>query len=463
MKLLFKETSFLDKRCYEEFALSEDILMEHAADGMADYVCAKFQKKSSVLVVCGAGNNGADGIALARLLHKEYDVKIYLAFGVKSEMAKLQLQRAQLVGVEFVEELIEADIVVDALFGSGLSRSFDEKTESVIEKLNAFKAFKIACDLPSGLKDEGSCERVTFKADVTLSMGALKLNAFLDEAKDYVGELRVLDLGITRSVYELPSKYKLLEEGDLVLPHRDRQDSHKGSFGHLAVLCGEKVGAAVIASEAALHFGAGLVTLVSNENVQIPYEIMLSHSLPSNTTAIALGMGLGVEFSNEELEKILSNNLPLVLDADIFYHEMILELLKRKNIVITPHPKEFVELLRVTKIATINISELQANRFKYVEMFTEIFKDTTLLLKGANVIIASEGEVFVNPLGSSRLAKGGSGDVLSGLIASLLAQGYDAKSATINASLAHTLALKHSMKNSYAYTPSDIIEGVCKL
>jgi len=228
-------------------------------------------------------------------------------------------------------------------------------------------------------------------------------------------------------------------------------------------VCGEKLGAGVIASDAALHFGAGLVTLIANENLQIPYELMLSHTLPSNATAIALGMGLGVEFSNAELEKLLDNSLPLLLDADIFYHSMIEELLKREDVVITPHPKEFVQLLKVCDIADIDIAELQSYRFKYVELFMKKYPNITLLLKGANVIIASESEMFINSLGDARLAKGGSGDVLSGLIASLLAQGKSCKSAAINASLAHSLALQKSEKNSYACTPSDIIKGVTTL
>jgi len=463
MQNLYLEVNALDKRCYENFSLTEDILMEHAAEGMAQFIRKNFAQKSSVFILCGAGNNGADGITLARLLHGEFDVKVMLPYGAKSAMAQLQKKRADLLDVKFIERIEDADIIVDALFGSGLSRDFDSKTTQLIDALNKCSGYKIACDMPSGIKVEGACEKNTFKADTTITMGALKRNMFLDEAKDFTGAIVVADLGITRTLYEIPSNYKLLEKSDLNLPHRTQQDTHKGSFGHLSVICGEKQGAAIIASEAALHFGAGLVTLVSHENVQTPYEIMQAHTLPSNTTTIALGMGLGSEYSTDELKNILNNSLPLVLDADIFYHPLFTTLLERKNVVLTPHPKEFIHVLKVTNIADIDISELQACRFKYVELFHKAYPDITLLLKGANVIIASKGNYFINTFGDSRLAKGGSGDVLAGLIAALLAQGYSTQDAAINGSLAHTLWLEKYEKSSYALTPYDIIEGVSRL
>ena len=218
-----------------------------------------------------------------------------------------------------------------------------------------------------------------------------------------------------------------------------------------------------MAGSAALRFGAGLVTLISNNSEQIPYELMQSHLLPSTTTAIALGMGLGTEFSNEELLSLLENDLPLLLDADIFAHPLFLELLKRENVLITPHPKEFTVILKTCGLADIAVQTLQERRFEYVELFTKAYPHVTLVLKGANVIIAQNNHYYINPHGTNILAKGGSGDVLAGLIAALIAQGNALLYAAIQGSLAHTAAASAVEKNSYALTPHDLIEAVTTL
>lgn len=460
MQNIFKEVATLDKHCYESLHLSEDILMEHAADGMADFIRGNFPSEKTILITCGSGNNGADGIALARLLHKEYKILLHLFSTPSSPMAELQYKRAEALNIKIIQTLCECDIIVDALFGSGLSRPLDEKTSSHVKLLNEMQAIKIACDVPSGLHADGTCEEHTFKADFTLTMGALKRSLFSDFAKDKVGEINVLDLGLHRSLYETDSNTKLLNFIDMKLPYRAVQNSHKGSFGHLAVVSGEKLGASTLCAGAALRFGTALVTLLSNENPSIPTELMLSHQLPKNATALALGMGLGVEFSEEELSTFLEPALALLLDADIFYHPLITELLQRENIVLTPHPKEFTQLLHVSGIADITVEELQQNRFYYAELFAQKHPNSVLVLKGANVIIAQNEKIFVNPHGGNVLAKGGSGDVLAGLISSLLAQGYQPLDAAISGSLAHTkLALNFKGAN-FSLTPNDLINGI---
>ena len=463
MQYLFEEVASLDKRCYERFLLSEDILMEHAADGMADFIRAEFEPGSSVCIVCGPGNNGGDGIVLGRLLHENYNVMLLLPYGAKSPMCRLQLQRAEALGVPLIESLQPCDVLVDALFGSGFDRAFDAHAVELLHALNSLDAFKLACDLPSGLHGDGTLEPETFRADLTLTMGALKRCMFSDAAKEVVGDIGVVDLGVARELYETQSDWMLLETDDLMLPHRSADDSHKGTYGHLGVICGEKEGAAVIAGSAALRFGAGLVTMISNEQLQLPYELMQSHLLPPTTTAIAAGMGLGQEFSEHELEALLKEALPLVVDADLFSHPMLPALLQRKHLVLTPHPKEFTQLLRRCGIADIDVETLQKNRFGYVEAFAAAFPDCVLLLKGANVIIAAEGRFYVNPHGSNVLAKGGSGDVLAGLIGALLAQGYSPHDAAIHASLAHTAAAAAFEGNNYALTPLDLIEKIATL
>ncbi len=460
MQNIFEEVSSLDQHCYNELLLSEDILMEHAADGMVDFIKQNFPQSKTIFISCGSGNNGADGIALARLLHKDFDVKLHLFKTPTSPMAKLQYERIKRLNLPITDQIIECDIIIDALFGSGLSRTLEPETALHVSFLNQLSGLKIACDIPTGLHINGECEEDSFVADYTLTMGALKRSLFTDCAKDIVGIIKVLDLGVSRAIYETSSKTKLLDFEDMHLPFRRVQNSHKGSFGHLAIVSGEKLGASVLCASAALRFGTALVTLLSNENPIIPTELMLSHQLPNNATAIALGMGLGVEFSQNELHLFLDNDLPLLLDADIFYHPFITQLLKRENIVLTPHPKEFTQLLHVSGIADISVDELQNNRFKYAELFAQKYKNAILVLKGANVLIAKNDELFVNPHGTNVLAKGGSEDVLGGLIASLLAQGYTPLDAAITGSLAHTkLALGFKGAN-FSLTPNDLINGI---
>jgi hydroxyethylthiazole kinase-like uncharacterized protein yjeF len=438
-------------------------MMEHAAMSLAQTIRTRFSVGQSVLIVCGGGNNGADGLALARLLEGYYDVSVYLAHEPVTTLALLQLKRLETLGLKPVRVLKNSSVVVDALYGSGLNRPLDPKISTLIETLNSMEGTKVACDLPSGLRVDGTCDGAVFKADITITMGALKRGMFSDSAKEHVGEVIVADLGVHHDHYEIPSSWHLLEESDVRLPHRTKVSGHKGTYGHLAVICGEHTGAAILCASAALRFGTGLVSLISHENILIPYELMQSHNLPATTSALAIGMGLGSEFDDDELGRLINNDHPLVLDADIFAHPLFPNLLKRPNIVLTPHPKEFVTILSVTKLADIEVSQLQNDRFKYVELFCTHYPNVTLLLKGANVIIGRKEEFFINPHGSVILAKGGSGDVLCGLIGALLAQGYDPLKSAIQGSLAHTLAGSKVSKNNYALTPLDLIESVTTL
>lgn len=454
MQKLYDEVASLDRRCYDSFGLSEDILMEHAANGMAAFIKAKFDKNSSVVIVCGSGNNGADGIACARILHKDFQVKVLHIKEPKSEMAKLQKKRLDAIGVNECSSIEECDVLVDAIVGTGFSGEFNTDISSIIDQMNNSSAYKIACDVPSGYK---------FFADTTLTMGALKKDMYLDAHKEYVGDIKVIDLGVAREVYEGDSNWNLLDLEDLELPNRDKKDTHKGSFGHFACISGEKIGAGVLCAKAALRFGAGLVTIVGYNTTNIPHSIMSSELMPTNTTAIAIGMGLGESYSDRDLDAFLDNDYPLIVDADILHMDILTDILKRQNVVLTPHAKEFVSVLKLCKIADISIEELQKERFKYVQMFCEKYPDITLLLKGANVIIGQNDKFYVNPHGSSKLAKGGSGDVLSGLIGSLLAQGYEPIDAVKNASLAHvSLALNYT-GSDFSLTPDDLIEQIGKL
>jgi hydroxyethylthiazole kinase-like uncharacterized protein yjeF len=462
MQKVFDEVDTLDNRCYTEYGLSEDILMENAAISIKEYITNNFSKDKSILIVAGSGNNGADGIALARMLHKEYDIKLYLPLDTKSNMAKLQLKRAKLIGVHIIESICSCDVVVDAIFGSGLSRVLSDEIAYTIESMSELKAYKIACDIPSGISKDGKASPIAFRADTTITMGALKKALFLDQAKDYVGDIIVANLGISKEIYESSSDCYLLEKSDISLPLRESQDTHKGTFGHLATIMGNKEGASMLTATSALAFGVGLSSIISDERIQsLPYEIMQSDNIPANSTAIAIGMGLGESYNVSMLKEILSHDIPYVIDADMFYKPQILQML-HKPVVLTPHPKEFVSLLSITSIANIDIQTLQDNRFKYIKQFSLKYPNTVILLKGANTLIAQNGTIYINSLGTSALSFGGSGDVLAGLVGSLLAQRYDILDATITASLAHSLSVDNSI-NSYGYTPNDLIYNIKRL
>lgn len=464
MQKIFDEVTSLDKRCYEEFFLTEDILMEHASNSIALYINQNLSDKKSILIVCGSGNNGADGIALARLLYSKFEVNLYLANEPKSYMAQQQFKRIKALNIKIIDKVFEADIIVDCLFGTGLNKPLDEKSINLINTLNSynyFSTFKLACDIPSGINNLGQIENVAFEADVTITMGALKTSLFSDVAKDYVGEIIVANLGVQREIYEVESNKFLLDESDMKLPFRNKKNSHKGSYGHLNVVAGCKKGAGIIAAKAAFGFGAGLVSVVCHENLDLPYHIMQTHFISENCSAIAIGMGLG-KYETDEIRKILNKLIPKIIDADLFHDKLICEVLDQE-IVLTPHPKEFISLLKLCEIADISIEELQNNRFLYVEKFCKKYPNVVVVLKGANVIIAQNEKQYINSFGSAVLSKGGSGDVLSGLIGSLLAQGYNPLEAAISSSLAHTLGAKNYKKNNYSLIPSDLVEEIRKL
>ena len=189
MQPIYKSCYEMDKRCYNEYLLTEDILMEHASMGMERYIRENFKKGSSVLIVAGVGNNGADGIVLARLLESDYRVFLYIPFGVKSPMAKLQLSRVKRLNIEIIDDVRDTEIIVDAIFGAGLSRELNKDTQNLILKLKELKGFKIACDVPTGIDTNGNPLPMAFIADITITMGALKESLYSDMAKDFVGEL----------------------------------------------------------------------------------------------------------------------------------------------------------------------------------------------------------------------------------------------------------------------------------
>ncbi len=561
----------LDQAARDAYGLTEDIMMENAAAALeragSDHFFSpdnKYINRPCVLILAGGGNNGADGYALARrIVQHKIDVAVCQVYEPKSAMCVLQADRAKKAGAIFIspydlDEWIERasfDLraVYDCIFGSGFHGTLDAMAAAVIASANKIDgAYKIACDIPTGCgasdckaaNDSGidkNCSQghnaAAFRADTTVTMGALKLDLFSDAAKDACGQIVVADLGVSRSNFEsaasavcspandsdgdkdcsqdqkagceqkasqakeaaaaLPCA-NLLEPTDARLPLREKkQNSHKGTYGHTAIFAGTKPGAAVIAGHAALKFGSGLASLVpvagkiNFENVA-DFELMVADTVPQNATALVVGPGLGRPDSsgsgNDSQAKEAAGNLrlandskaaasivcglasvpqPLVLDADIFYWPQIKNLLaSKKNVVLTPHPKEFAALLKNLGMGDYTVAQVVARRFELAKYFCRAYTDCVLVLKGANVLIASklqgeqEPRVYINALGTSALAKGGSGDILAGMIGALLAQGYLPLEAAVTASIAHASACHAFDSADYALTPFGLMEAL---
>ena len=466
MQNIYKSVETLDTRAVERFGISNEILMENAANAMERVIDSKISAPNAlIIIVCGTGNNGADGFALARRLSGKYNIKVFaptsLESRTKSTLNSLQRQRFEAVGGKFIDGMFLCDIVVDCLFGSGFSGEVDLQIADLIAQMNAVARVKIACDMPSGLNakiTESSAEsnHNTFKADITIAMGGLKSAYFSDFAKDFVGEIVVANLGISRANYEEDSPIKLLEIRDLKLPKRTLQNTHKGRFGHSCVIAGEKEGACILSAMAAFAFGSGLVSIIG-EVRNHPYHIMNATQLPKNCNAIAFGMGLGSKIERYNFDFL--GKIPSVIDADMFYHNDLRGIVEKGNLVLTPHLKEFSSALKILGFGEFSIKEIERKKIELLADFSRRFPNIVLLLKGANAFIAHKEQIYINTLGRNNLAKGGSGDVLSGFIVALLAQGYSLLDASISASLAHALCSQRA-ESSFGLEPTDLINAV---
>ncbi|MGN8375519.1 NAD(P)H-hydrate dehydratase [Helicobacter pylori] len=464
MLSVYEKVNALDKRALEEWLLSEDILMENAAMALERAVLKNASLGAKVIILCGSGDNGGDGYTLARRLMGRFKTLVFEMKLAKSPMCQLQKERAKKVGVviktwEDNYKDLECDVLIDCVVGSAFKGELEPFLD--FESLSQKARFKIACDIPSGIDSKGRVDKRAFKADATISMGAIKSCLLSDRAKDYIGELKVGHLGVFNQIYEIPTDTFLLEKSDLKLPLRDKKNAHKGDYGHAHVLLGKHSGAGLLSALSALSFGSGVVSIQALEceitSSNKPLELVFCENFPKKLSAFALGMGL--ENIPKDFKKWLGL-APCVLDAGVFYHKEVLQALE-KEVVLTPHPKEFLSLLKSVGI-NISMLELLDNKLEIARDFSQKYPKVVLLLKGANTLIAHQGRVFINNLGSVALAKAGSGDVLAGLIVSLLAQNYTPLDAAINASLAHALA-GLEFKNHYALTPLDLIEKIKRL
>lgn len=393
--------------------VSQDALMERASTAFVNWFVERFTTNEKIAIVCGKGNNGGDGVVIGRLLtERRYNVSIF-----KSEDSF---------------DLTSFTIIIDAIFGSGLSRPV---TGDIIRKINSSAAIKISVDVPSGLRIDTHSEGDIVRADHTVTFQTPKLAFMFPENAGYVGEFHVVDIGLDRHFDASTNNFYI----DKVSLKPRQKFSHKGDFGRALLVAGSfgKMGACVLAARATVRSGAGLLT------VHVPkagYNIIQT-SVPeamatvdahedhfgdagdaSNFTVIGIGPGIGVTSSTiSGLRKILQANRPAVLDADalnILGGSRELMHLIPAGSILTPHPGEFKRLVGDWE-----------NDFERLDLQRQLAAQlkSIVILKGAHTSIAApDGTVYFNSTGNPGMAKGGSGDVLTGVLTGLLSQGYSA-------------------------------------
>ncbi|MFP3939274.1 MAG: NAD(P)H-hydrate dehydratase [Thermoanaerobaculia bacterium] len=490
MRILSAEaTARVDRAAVEELGVPSIVLMENAALGLVEAVGRSFPDAESAAVFCGPGNNGGDGLALARhLAVRGYRVACFLVFLGKESRgdAASQLAICRALGPDLVElvevgagdglegplrSAREADLVVDALFGTGLGRPLEGQPAELVTALDALPVPKLAVDLPSGLN--GSRPEVFgphLRAHATVTFGSPKPAQIFPPAADAVGELVVADLGIPASFLDRdwgeqggPLHLLLAEEAAGLLAPR-RPETHKGHYGHLLVVAGAtgKAGAAILTARAAVRAGAGLVTSAvpepivqtvdggSVESMSLPLPATVQGILAAGGAdailgaaegkdALALGPGLGqAEPVAAEIRRaVLECELPAVLDADGVnaFGGRASELARRQApTVLTPHPGELGRLLDT------GTGEVVADRLGSARRAARE-TGAVVVLKGHLSLAATPGgAVWVSPTGNPGMASGGTGDVLTGVVGSLLAQGHEPLPAALLGVYVHGLA-----------------------
>lgn len=451
----------------ENEPISSVDLMERAATACCKWLIGKNFGSLHFRIFCGKGNNGGDGLAIARLLieHK-CQVTIYiLEFGnigtddFQTNLARLHECTTDIhfiQSADFFPSIGNDDIVVDALYGTGLNKPLQAISAALVNQINDCKAIKISIDLPSGLyADKNSKGNTIIQANQTLSFQNYKLAFLVPENENYCGEVHLLHIGLHSSYEENePADFELIDEAIIKAIYKPRQKfAHKGSFGHAALLCGSKgmMGAAVLSSLACLRSGVGKLTTYIP---QCGYDILQTTApeamafiagedyLSSATgiekfNAVGIGPGIGVHPSHNKLlagifEKV---NKPMVIDADALNimaeNKELLKLIPAQSIL-TPHPKEFERLFGKTESDFERLA-LASTKSKELNIY--------IVLKGHYGFISTpNGKEFFNSTGNAGMATAGSGDVLTGIITSLLAQGYSPAESSVFGVYLHGLA-----------------------
>ncbi|QRR01687.1 NAD(P)H-hydrate dehydratase [Dyadobacter sandarakinus] len=463
-------------------------LMERASQAFVKWFCNQFVQTRPVWVFCGKGNNGGDGLAIARILSTGgYDVQVYTIdypgkasadYSANLERLKSHITPTQIAAITDFPEVPEQVVCIDALLGTGLSRPVEGLLSEIIVKLNSLTNKIVSVDIASGLYTDQSNAQddVIVKPHFTVTFQCPKLSFMMPQNAHFTGSWHVVPIGLSEEyAQQTPASYYFTEKKAAETRIQPRQKfSHKGTFGHALLVAGSfgKMGAAVLSGKACLRSGAGLLTM------HVPacgYEIM-QISLPEAMTtvdkhekintqlpeldaysAVGIGPGIGKEQPTVELvEKLLDTiGVPLLIDADalniLSENRQLLDKLPAKTIL-TPHPKEFQ---RLAGDSSNEFERLEAGR-----QFA-IRHQVIICLKGANTaVILSNGDVHFNSTGNAGMATGGTGDVLSGIITSLLAQKYPAEDAAILGVYEHGLAGDRAAarRGQSALIASDVVE-----
>ncbi len=462
-------------------------LMERAAKAFVDVFMQEVpDKKTAIAIICGPGNNGGDGLAIARLLVQEGygSCEVFLAsFSAKQSgdylinLARLRKTRVAVTQLDKVDLLgqSKAAVIVDAILGSGLNKSLTGDFLAMATLVNQLNRKVIAVDVPTGFYAEGQLDHYNgIKAELAIAFQQPKLNFFFPESVQALTRFKVVDIGLDEDfIHAQSSRWKLTEQADvakLLVPRTNF--SHKGTYGHALLVAGNEntMGAALLAAGASLHTGAGLTTLCLPQsgltalNTALP-EVMalprtadLSIDVFDQFDAIAMGPGLGTETENERLlEQVIGLKRPLVIDADA------LNLLaKRQDIlaelapgsILTPHLKEFDRLFGAHE-----------NWWSRVATASEeaVARKIVIVLKNQYTFVCwPDGEIHINPTGNPAMASGGMGDVLTGILAALLAQGYTATDAALLGVYLHGAAGDHLAQKRAIVNASQLILQIPK-
>jgi len=501
-----KDLQALDQYTIEQFGLPGIVLMENAGNMIVQEMMRMFPNQHTrIVVLAGAGNNGGDGFVIARRL-SDFGYDVLLCVVVDRERLRgdalvhfqayerraLPLFELATSSLEQVKvELTQADLIVDALLGTGINGAVREPFVEIISYVNNLNKYVVSVDIPSGVSaDTGIVEGIAIKANQTITFALPKKGFFLADGPMYIGNWQVVDISVSPSIVErlnlkLP-KLITLEDVKQAIPSRPA-NGHKGTFGHGIVIGGALpyVGAPMYSAKAAFQSGIGLVTLAVPNSIypiaamQNPESLFLSlddedgHIAPNAFSnmdwtkfdAIAIGPGMS-RFTNGEalIRNLLVSacSQPIVVDADaLYYLRNEKERVQQYNgpIIVTPHPGEMATLRGTT------VKEIEANRLQIAEQFAKDWQ-VYVVLKGHRSIMATpKGDIWINPLGNDALGKGGSGDVLTGLMLSLLAQGATPEQAMIAASYLHAKAGEEQGKrySNYGVTPNIVIEGIRNL
>ena len=436
-------------------------LMERAATQIYFWLMHNMKSREvSIKIFCGMGNNGGDGLVLARLLATNdifaqvYIVHVSENFSHDCEVNYERLKAipdVPIFGVfsrEDFPKIDDNDIVIDALFGSGLNRPLDGLAADIVNHINDNQSIRIAIDIASGLNGDSICAGGPIaRADYTLSMQFPKMAFLYPENEPFVGKWEVLDIKIHPDYIENVETTNFYTTADVVRPllHKRGKHSHKGTYGHALLIAGStgKIGAALLASEACMRSGVGLLTTHLPKSAMLPLQVYLPEAMispdksdnyfsqvpdlqPYNAVGVGPGLGKAEETVNALKHLIQEVKVPMVLDADalniISENRTWLSFLPERSII-TPHPKEFERLFGKTDNSQQRL-ELQREMSKQYNII--------IVLKGANTSITfPNGSCFFNSTGNPGMATAGSGDVLTGIILSLLAQRYTPEEAAI--------------------------------